>query len=654
LLKTAPLLFLLGASVVAQPMLPVTSPTVQASEEGPSRNSAGIASAGVFSSSWLVRERVAGGADLITLFGRMQDPAAGTDRLDVPLLTVLRDTLDDTDAASDRLRYVWILTSTRPTPVQRLASALSFFRFRAGSKHHSNQTPAPVLDLAAPGKQVWTNLLGAGLQSTELDPLGLAVRASTRSYRGNSSDYRKVQLYRALDALALLDRRTDNSTVLPDADLRQIYSRLSLSDRTLGGLVQDKKLLRFYDIETSRRVEAQAHNWELLRQRAESNGLYFEPLALPGAAPTEALLWVARDDLKPRQDRNFDGQFLNIANPWSDDRLLNWNGYSQLRCLDEANRGVPVAMIPLALYSLDHPRTPLLLADFRDKFKAKRSELIRHGAATLLTSVFGISKFGNWPLLVGETAWNFVQGRHGAAVDRSARLRSYSEARAFVALDTSLGSSLKTEMLRRIDQLALNPLENRIAAEATVAQEQYAGLLRYANSPGGLISKLERDRRKELAAYKQSRGKRMLANIGRFLDGDSAPDPQPSLAELAGYRRLAHHERFLEQLLAASPRPEVVWDSSVIRDSVDTLAREPLAGPRAWHLIAQIFSRSSDSDIRYACLQSLQKPNAEEARVELLRLAQDPSTDDHWRAICMLYFRGEELQSSAGAPANEE
>jgi len=625
--------------VVAQPTAPEGPLSVSAVSEPPRAST----------SSWLEREPVAGGAELITLFGRLQDPATGAERLDVPLLSVLRDTLGDSDAASDRLRYVWILTSTRPTPLQRLASTLSFFRFRAGSKHHANQTPSPVLDLAAPGKKVWSNLLGAGLQSSQFDPLGVAVRASTRSYRGNSSDYRKVHLYQALDALALLDRRTDDSAFFPDSDLREMYSRLSLSDRTLGGLVRENKLSKFYDLETSRRTETQAHNWELLRQRAESNGLFFEPLALPGATPTEALLWVARDDLNQRQNRHFERQFLNIANPWTDDRLLNWCGYSQARTVSAD--APPAEMIPLALYSLDHPRAPLLLADFRDKFKAKRSELIRHGATTLVTSVFGITRFGNWPLFLGDSMYTFVRGRHGGAVDRSARLRSYSEARAFIALDTSLDPKLKTELLGRLDQLALNPLENGISTEATVAKEQYAALLRYANSPAGLTSKLERDRRRELNAFTQSRGKRMLAGLGRFFAGGSRPPP---LTDLAAYRRVAHHQRFLEQLLASSPRPEVAWNSSAIRESVDALASEPLAGPRAWRLIAQIFSRSGDSDLRYACLHSLQRLKVEEARNELWRLSQDPGTGAEWRSICLLYFRGETVQGSAGEPANEQ
>ena len=58
----------------------------------------------------------------------------------------------------------------------------------------------------------------------------------------------------------------------------------------------------------------------------------------------------------------------------------------------------------------------------------------------------------------------FVRGRHGAAVNRSARLQAYSEAREFLSVDSSLDPALKTELQRRLDHLALNPRENDVAA----------------------------------------------------------------------------------------------------------------------------------------------------------------------------------------------
>ncbi len=636
MLKFPVLQLLLAASLLAQP---------NTASEGVS------APPGSFR---LEREQVAGGAELVTLFGRLEDPASGEEALDVPLLSVLRDTLSTSDPAADRLRYVWILTSTRPTPLQRAASALSFFRFRAGGKHHANQVPSPALDLASPGKTVLTNLFGHAIQSTQFDPLGVFVRASTRSYRGNSDDYRKLHIYQALGALDGLERESGGQELLPRSDRLEVYSRLSLSDRTFGGLVRAEKLPTFYNKESSGRTETRGHNWELLRQRAELCGLYFEPLALPEDAPSAALLWIAREDLDQRANHRFERQFLNIVNPWTDERLRHWSDYTQVRYPDTADRARPVKMIPLALYSLDHPRVPLLLADFRDTMKLKRGELARHGASTLLTGVFGITRFGNWPFFAADSTWTFVRARHGAAMNRSARLRAYAETRDFIALDTRLDPKLKTELLRRLDHLALNPLENGISTEATVAKEQYAALLQYAKSADGLGAKLERDRQKELDSYTHSRARRMLAGIGHVFTGDArGPDPE-SLADLAGYRRAATHVRFLEQLLASSPRPDVVWNGREIRQSIEALSADPDARARAPRLIAELFARSADSELRFVCLRALQRLDMDAAQNELWRLAQDTNTGDTWRAICLRFFNRDTEPTQAGVPAGQQ
>jgi len=631
--KTVLLLLLSGVLVAAQPSEPVYS---------------------------LKREPVNGGAELVTLFGRQADPATGRQDLEVPLLSVLRDTLGDGDSNNDRLRYVWILTSTRPTPLQRAASAASILWFRAGARQHDNRVPAPALDLGAPAKGVWTNLLGNSLQATKLDPLGMAVRASTRSYRGNFSDYRKLQLFQALEVLDGLELEKAGDSLLSDADFRQLYSRLSLSDRTLGGLVREQNLSKFYDRETARIQEIRGHNWDLLRQRAELNGLYFEPLALPNDTPLGAMLWVAQEDLDRRADHSFDDQFLNIADPWTDERLQHWTGYTEVRYLDSENRVVPsgtpdarsVEMIPLAFYSLDHPRAPLLLADFRDQLKPKRREMFLHGSTVVITSVLGISRFGNWPFFLGESAWTFVRARHGGAVNRSARLRAYSEARAFLAVDNTLNSQLKAELLGRLDHLALNPLENGAAAEAQLAREQYNALIQYAGAPGGLVAKLERDRHKELASYTQSRARRLFAAVGRFFNpgprNDSEmPDPV-LLAELDAHRRALYHQRFLEQLLASSPRPDVVGNLDEIERSIEALSEESAAGLSAPQLIAKVFVRSGDRELRLACLRALQRSNMEEARNELRRLSLDPQTGEGWRELCLLYLNGDSAPVLAG------
>ena len=134
------------------------------------------------------RKQIGDGAELITVLGRARSPEPGAPGEEIPLVSVLRDTLGSSDPDSARLRYVWVLTSTKPTLLQRTASALSFVWFRTGGKEHADQVPAPVLDLASPARSVWSNLAGNGLQALQLDSRSAPIRFSTRSYRGNFND----------------------------------------------------------------------------------------------------------------------------------------------------------------------------------------------------------------------------------------------------------------------------------------------------------------------------------------------------------------------------------------------------------------------------------------------------------------------------------
>jgi hypothetical protein len=567
------------------------------------------------------REPVADGAELVTVFGRLYDPASGSQDLDVPLLSVLRDSLGDSDPANDRLRRVWILTSTRPTLWQRAASALSFGYFRAGSKSHANRVPSPAMDLASPSRSVYGNLFSDGLQALEFDPLGAAIRSTTRTYRENSSDYTKLQVFQALSTLDHLESYPASLSVLPDSQLREIYSRLSLSTRTFGGLVREQQLSKYYDKESSQRQQTRGHNWELLRQRAELNGLIFEPLGTGSGAPSEALLWITRSDLDARAERKFDGQFLGIANPWTDDRLMHRTGYTQVRYFDADDHPAPPdtagaraeEMIPLALYNLDYPRVPLLLADFRDSLSPKRREIIRQGATSLITGVFGITRFGNPSFFAADAAFTFVRSRHGGATNRTARLQAYSEAREFLAMDSGLDPALNIELQRHLNHLALNPRENDVSHEAHLAREQYAALLRYAESPRG-AAQLERDRRKELEAFTQSPAKRLATGLGRVFTRGPQLDPEkPDVnlhAQLDAYRRTAYNVRFLDRVLASSPTPDVVWDAAAIGRSVSAVSLDGNAPPRARQLVSQVCARSTDSDLQLTCLRALQPGNA--------------------------------------------
>jgi hypothetical protein len=67
-----------------------------------------------------------------------------------------------------------------------------------------------------------------------------------------------------------------------------------------------------------------------------------------------------------------------------------------------------------------------------------------------------------------------------------------------------------------------------------------------------------------------------------------------------------------------------------------------------------VFARSGDSDLRFVCLRALQRLDLEEAQNQLWRLAQDPSTGDTWRAICLRFFNGDTEPVQAGVPAGQQ
>jgi hypothetical protein len=285
---------------------------------------------------------VAGGAELLTIFGSLDGLHRGDDpEKEVPLVSVLRDTLGDSDPENDRLRHVWMLTYTEPSFVQRMAAAVPFLYNRAGDKKRAGKNgPPPVIDLAATGKDVWKKIFWAALQNILLDSYGFPIKASTRAYRRNVGDYRKAHIVRALAILSLYEAGTGAAPAFNASELRDIQARLMLTEKTLGGIVDDIHLQRVYQKQTTLARDVRGHNWELLRQQAESQSLYFEPLELPDGSATHAMLWVARPDLVSNRDRRFEARFLNISNPWRDDRLRYWKGYTETRYFDAENRPV--------------------------------------------------------------------------------------------------------------------------------------------------------------------------------------------------------------------------------------------------------------------------------------------------------------------------
>lgn len=86
-------------------------------------------------------------------------------------------------------------------------------------------------------------------------------------------------------------------------------------------------------------------------------------------------------------------------------------------------------------------------------------------------------------------------------VRRAGRIRAYSQTRQCVALDPSMDPALRTALMKDLEILGINPLEDSIFDEGKIARRQYAALLKYADDPRGLPARIDRDRNEELEAY---------------------------------------------------------------------------------------------------------------------------------------------------------
>ena len=237
------------------------------------------------------RHAVANGAELLTIFSSLPDHAG-----DIPLVSVLRDTLGDNDPDNDRLRYIWVLTSARPTVLQHAAAFVPFFYWRPDLGKNPDRKPAAILDLGNTSKVVWNALTQSIVQAAAIDSNGALIRASTRRYRANLADQRQVNLMEGLTAISQLEEIPDGEALLSEPELLETQARLSLAGKTLGGLVTTERLPEAYLKNRIQTEETRGHNWELLRQRAEANGLYFDPLGF-ARSRTHALLWIAREDV---------------------------------------------------------------------------------------------------------------------------------------------------------------------------------------------------------------------------------------------------------------------------------------------------------------------------------------------------------------------
>jgi hypothetical protein len=600
----------------------------------------------------LERVEVPGGAELITVHAKLAGLESTANDKWIPLVSILRDTLGDGNAENNRLRYVWPLTYTRPTLKQKLAAAIPFFYKRVGNKETLSKRPPPALDLASPESEVWDKIFWTALQNILLDPYGTPIKASTSSYRRNTGDYRRSHIIRALSVLTLYEA-VKGETILSRAEMDTIQARLLLTEKTFGGLVDDVNLPSYYAKKTTQARDERGHNWELLRQRAESESLYFEPLLMPDGTATHALLWVAKRDLIKQQGSRFSSRFLNIANPWTDKRLSSWKGYVETRYFDSENHPVDsqtpgaegVEMIPLGLYGLDNPKIPMLLVDFRDSYNPKKREMSRRVLNDVTRNVLSVSKFGNLPFFLGRTVFDFVTGRRGMDVNQPSRLHTYSQLKLLLALNTSMEPELRSELSGRLETVSLNPFENDIDAEANIALQQYDALMAFAKDPNGLAAKIERDRRAEMVPLEHGRNAQLafrvlnVLSFGRYVHREENTEEMEARLDIS--RRLQYHTRFLQQVAKSTAEIDITWNLEDVRRSLRFIAEHASeAGGNAAAATAKIFARTKDEEIRRACLDSLSRIHSPKARSELLKISQNNEVDKVLRDLATEYLRG--------------
>jgi hypothetical protein len=606
-------------------------------------------------------------AQLLTVFGSLDGlkGASAQDR-EVPLVSILRDTLGDENPENDRLRYVWMLTYTRPSALQRFASAVPFLYGRVGDKKRASVkgVPPPVLDLADPKRDVWQRFMWLALQNVVFNPYGTAVKASAGALRHNNERYRQAHILRALAILSLYEAETGAESAFTPSESAEIQARLMLTSKTFGGLIDDSYLDEVLRRQTTEQLDARGHNWELLRQRAETEGLYFEPLQMPDGSVTHALLWVAREDLRKNKGRKFGSRFLNIASPWDDSRLTQWDGCTETRYLDASGHAVAegttgarqVEMIPLALYGLDFPKIPMLLVDFRDHLNPKKREMSHRVIEDVARNVLSLSRYGDVHYFLGRTVFDFVTNRRGIDVNQPTRLRAYSQLKLLLSLDATLDRDLRDEIGKRIESVSLNPLENDLEAEARLARQQYAVLVAASKRPDGLPLKLDHDRREEMVPIEHGRTGRVLLRFASVLSlgiykHRETGAPEAVRQTLDAERRLAFHKRFLQEVAKSTPVVEVVWNVEDVRRSLRYVAEAGERGDAgAARAAARIFAQTNDAETRRLCLDCLYRINNEAAKSALLRVYQSLELDPELRRLTADYLRNALREEQRIAP----
>jgi hypothetical protein len=563
-------------------------------------------------------------AELLTLFSR-SDRKGETTVKDLPVVALLRDTLGDNAPENDRIFYVWLLPSVSRSLPQRIMAGVPFFYWRVG---HGPETVSgrdlhPLLDLNTPQHPVMSEVRRSLLQWTAFDPLMMPVRASSRMYRSNDSDNERLKLEEAITYLQNAPTAEADQAMPTSEQLNTVIARLELRKQFLGGLFGDKAASR-YGMESQFGDErVRSRNWELLRQCAEKTGLYFESISLGTQKDQYGLLWFPQGVSRKPSGTSVKAiwKLLNIKDPWSDESLNRIAvRYRQPRT-DLALSGEsdfesdgPRTYVPLGLYSLNYPKFPLLLVNFRDELQVRRHEVTQRTINEVTAGVIGISHITNWYFYAGSMLYNLVWSRHGIAVDQAARLDCYSQFRAQLSSDTSLDAQLRSVLLKQAERLLVNPLDLPVERKAELAHARF-NQIQTAADDGLLVKRLNEERRAELATFGQGRAAGLVqsalhvATFGRYTQRVS--EKQLALSTLDRERRVLYRLDFLDSLVKGGTQPEVSYKTDQIQGSVAELnslmsdISSPRIRERAVVTLDRLKSLSRDAGVQTQCAVAL-------------------------------------------------
>jgi len=606
------------------------------------------------------RTIIANGGELLTIWARPVDQSTTAalqteiQNEQIPLLTVLRDTLGDARRENDVFRQLWVHTYARPRLLQKAAALVPFLYNgqRAEPQVRLTSPPPAIIDLSDTDSSMWRCLFGSGIARVLIDqPL---LKSSVHSYQRNFAAYRRSNLMRALTILSLYGNQRKDDSPFSEEELIQLQAQLSLTEKTFGGIVDKTRLLSFQEKQSASLHDTRGHNWELLRQQAEASGLYIEPLRLSETTITHALLWFPDDDragIESTNDRPFQGRFLNIKNPFRDERLRRWQGYAETKYFDSENRVLPsfvrnsrgVKMIPLALYGLDFDKIPALLIDFREPGNPKRRELSGRLINDITSDVLSISRYGNVYYFLARSAFDLVTRRRGIDIGQPSRVRSIAELKLVLSFGPNISKGLREQLDDGLQRLSVNPLENSSPAENKLALAQYKALLAYSRRPNGLKARLERERSAEAMplVHRGLDAKLLgLANIvtlGHYTHHEKMTSEL--VQQLDNKRQLAYHIRFLREVAKSSPLIEVAWEMEKVLPSLRFIAENASARDNeAAKVVGAIFSRTEDFPAKDLCLSALKKIGNKLAIREMVRIYNDNAVATEWRNACAVYL----------------